>query len=70
MEMTGLDVKKSHIMEVCCVITNNDLEVLATGPKLIVHQPQSTLDAMDQWCRETHAKVRLGIAFCCLSIIN
>lgn len=57
--MTGLDVKTNKIMEVCCVITNNDLEVLATGPEMIVHHPQSTLDAMDEWCLETHAKVRI-----------
>lgn len=57
MEMTGLDVKTNRIMEVCCVITNNDLDVLATGPQLILHHPQSTIDAMDDWCRNTHAKV-------------
>lgn len=58
MEMTGLDVKRDRIMELSCVITNNDLDVLATGPTLIVHHPQSTLDAMNEWCRTTHAKVR------------
>lgn len=66
MEMTGLNVKADRIMEVCCVITNNDLEVLATGPPLVVHQPQSRLDAMDEWCRKTHAKVshtRVAIPF-------
>lgn len=57
MEMTGLDVRKDRIMEVCCVITNNDLDIIATAPPLIVHHPRERLDAMDEWCRNTHEKV-------------
>lgn len=56
--MTGLDVKVETIMEIICVITNNDLEVIATGPQLVIQHDQAALDSMDEWCRTTHAKVK------------
>lgn len=58
LEMTGLDVNKETIMEIICVITNNELEVIATGPELIIRHEQNVLDQMDDWCRKTHAKVK------------
>lgn len=58
LEMTGLDVKMETIMEIICVITNNDLEVIATGPQLVIQHDQAALDSMDEWCRTTHAKVK------------
>lgn len=69
LEMTGLDVNRETIMEIVCVITNNDLDVIATGPELVIRHDQAALDAMDEWCRTTHAKVgtSLGTLFFCLS---
>ena len=56
MEMTGLDPAKERIIEVAVVITEPDLTVVAEGPVLVVHQPDSLLDAMDSWNRSTHGK--------------
>ena len=56
MEMTGLDPIKERIIEVAVVITESDLTVVAEGPVLVVHQPDSLLDAMDSWNKSTHGK--------------
>lgn len=57
MEMTGLNVDTDRIMEVACIITNNDLRILAEGPNIVIHQPDSVLNVMDKWCTDTHTKV-------------
>lgn len=64
MEMTGLSPRRDRIMEVCCVITNNELDIVATAPQLIVHHSRERLDAMDEWCRNTHEKVSARIVHC------
>ncbi|MDO9026162.1 oligoribonuclease [Zwartia sp.] len=56
MEMTGLDPEKERIIEVAVVVTEPDLTVVAEGPVLVIHQPDSLLDAMDSWNRSTHGK--------------
>ena len=56
MEMTGLDPERERIIEVAVVVTDVQLEVVAEGPVLVVHQPDSLLDAMDNWNRSTHSK--------------
>jgi len=56
MEMTGLDPERERIIEVAVVVTDAHLEIIAEGPVLVVHQPDSLLDAMDNWNRSTHSK--------------
>lgn len=56
MEMTGLYPESNHIIEVAIVITDNELNTVAEGPTLVVHQSDSVLDAMDDWNKSTHAK--------------
>ncbi|OZI19589.1 oligoribonuclease [Bordetella genomosp. 9] len=56
MEMTGLDPEKERIIEVAVVVTEPDLTVVAEGPALAIHQPDSLLDAMDSWNKATHGK--------------
>lgn len=56
MEMTGLDPEKERIIEVAVVVTEPDLTVVAEGPVLVIHQPDTLLDAMDNWNRSTHGK--------------
>lgn len=57
MEMTGLDVNSDRIMEVACLITDNNLNIVAEGPNIVIHQPDSVLATMDEWCTSTHTKV-------------
>lgn len=56
MEMSGLDPETCHILEIASLVTDNDLNLVAEGPCLIVHQPDSVLDAMDEWNTEHHGK--------------
>jgi oligoribonuclease len=56
MEMTGLEPETDRIIEVAVVVTEPDLTVVAEGPVLVVHQPDSVLDAMDSWNKNTHGK--------------
>ncbi|MBE03159.1 oligoribonuclease [Marinobacter lutaoensis] len=54
LEMTGLDPDRERIIEIASIVTDADLNVIAEGPVIAVHQPDSVLDAMDEWCTRTH----------------
>jgi oligoribonuclease len=54
MEMSGLLAERDVILEIATLITTPDLEVIAEGPVLAVHQPDAVLTAMDDWNREHH----------------
>src|SRR5690554_3770255 len=56
LEMTGLDPERERIIEVATLITDNDLNLIAEGPIIAVHQPDTLLDAMDEWCTRTHGE--------------
>jgi oligoribonuclease len=59
MEMTGLQPDSDRVIEIAMLVTDAQLNVLATGPVLVVYQPQEVLDAMDAWNKSTHAKTGL-----------
>lgn len=54
LEMTGLDTQRDTIIEIATVVTNKQLEILAEGPVLAIHQPDSILNAMDEWNTRQH----------------
>ena len=54
LEMTGLNPDRDRIIEIATIVTDADLNILAEGPVLAIHQPEVVLDQMDQWNRETH----------------
>ncbi|KAH7328892.1 ribonuclease H-like domain-containing protein [Stachybotrys elegans] len=55
-EMTGLNPDTEEILEIYCIVTTGNLEVLdEEGFHAVVHFPQSRLDQMDEWCTRTHA---------------
>jgi oligoribonuclease len=56
MEMTGLAPDTDRILEVAVIVTNSQLEVVAEGPVVVVHQSDATLDKMDAWNKGTHSK--------------
>lgn len=53
MEMTGLNLRKDRIMEIACLISDNSLNVLAEHPSIIINQPDTLLESMDEWCTKT-----------------
>jgi oligoribonuclease len=56
LEMTGLDPDKDLIIEIATVITDKNLNVLAEGPVLAVHQSDAALAAMDDWNQQHHGQ--------------
>ena len=56
LEMTGLNEEIDHIIEIASIVTDGDLNVLAEGPVIAIHQPQSVLDLMDEWNQTTHGQ--------------
>src|SRR5262245_49240924 len=54
LEMTGLDPDRERIIELAAVITTGELDVVAEGPELVVHQPDEILAAMDAWNTQHH----------------
>ena len=64
LEMTGLDPEIDTILEIATIITDGNLNIIAEGPNIVIHQPDAVLDGMDEWNTTHHgasgltAKVR------------
>jgi len=56
LEMTGLDTQKDVIIEIATVITDSELNILAEGPVLAIHQSDDILNAMDDWNTRQHGQ--------------
>lgn len=56
LEMTGLDPLHDRIIEIATLVTDSDLNIIAEGPQLVVHQSDALLDSMDEWCTNQHGK--------------
>jgi oligoribonuclease len=56
MEMTGLNPDTDRIIEAALVITDSQLNTVAEGPVLVVHQADAILSGMDKWNTSTHSK--------------
>lgn len=56
LEMTGLDPDNDLIIEIATVVTDKNLNILAEGPVLAIHQADSVLDAMDDWNQKHHGQ--------------
>jgi oligoribonuclease len=54
LEMTGLDTFNDVIIEIATVVTDKNLNKLAEGPVIAIHQPTSVLNAMDEWNQQHH----------------
>ena len=54
LEMTGLDAEFHSIVEIAALITDDDLEIVAIGPDLVIHQPNEALARMDDTVRTMH----------------
>ena len=56
LEMTGLEPGRHAIVEIATLVTDDDLQVVAEGPDLVVHQPPEALALMDDFVRKMHTK--------------
>ena len=55
LEMTGLKPETDVILEVATIVTDSDLNELAQGPIIAIHQTESVLAGMNDWCQRHHA---------------
>jgi oligoribonuclease len=54
LEMTGLDHTRDVIVEIATLITDDELNIIAEGPDLVIHQPDDVLAGMDPVVVEMH----------------
>ncbi|WP_241503991.1 oligoribonuclease [Pelagibaculum spongiae] len=56
LEMTGLEPQQDRIIEIATIVTDADLNTIAEGPVIAVHQSDEILSNMNDWCIEHHGK--------------
>jgi oligoribonuclease len=56
LEMTGLDHTSEVIVEIATIVTDDDLNVIAEGPDIVVHQDDDVLARMDPFVVEMHTR--------------
>jgi oligoribonuclease len=56
LEMTGLDTDNDHIIEIATIVTDSNLNTIAEGPVIAVHQSDAVLGAMDEWNTRQHGQ--------------
>lgn len=56
LEMTGLNPDTDLIIEIATIVTDKNLNTLAQGPVLAVHQSDEALAAMDEWNQNHHGQ--------------
>ena len=61
LEMTGLDTQNDVIIEIATIITDSELNELAEGPMIAVHQSDAIMGAMDDWNTNQHGKSGLTV---------
>lgn len=54
LEMTGLDTFSDLIIEIATIVTDKDLNVLAKGPMIAIHQTNTIMAGMDAWNTKQH----------------
>ena len=59
LEMSGLDPEENTILEIATLITDFNLNVVAEGPVIAIHQTDELLDSMDEWNTNCHKKTGL-----------
>jgi oligoribonuclease len=56
LEMTGLEPDTDVIVEIATLVTDDDLNIVAEGPDLVIHQPAAVLSIMKPIVVEMHTK--------------
>ena len=54
-ETTGLDVHKDKILEISCVITDSDLNLISEHEPMVIHQSDEFIQKnLSEWCKKQH----------------
>lgn len=56
LEMTGLEPDRHTIVEIACLITDSELEIVDDGIDIVVHADEQALGEMDDFVRKMHTK--------------
>jgi oligoribonuclease len=56
LEMTGLDPRRHVIVEIASILTDDDLEIIAEGPDLVIYADAEQLAEMDDFVTDMHAR--------------
>ena len=56
LEMTGLDTQNDVIIEIATIVTDSELNEIAEGPMLAIHQSDEIMAGMDDWNTNQHGK--------------
>lgn len=54
LEMTGLSPEKDVIIEIASIVTDSNLNIIAEGPEIAIHQPEENLKNLSEWVEQTH----------------
>ncbi len=54
LEMTGLNPVKHVILEIASIVTDDNLEIVAEGPNIVINHPEEIMKDMETWSREHH----------------
>lgn len=60
LEMTGLLPDSDQIIEIATIVTDKNLNVVAEGPDIVIHQPEEVLARMDSWNQRQHTNSGLA----------
>ena len=55
LEMTGLIPESDRIIEIATIVTNTDLQIIAEGPVIAIHQSAAVMSSMDEWNQRHHS---------------
>jgi oligoribonuclease len=55
-EMTGLDLQRDALIEIACLVTDGELQVLGDGVDIVMHADESALAGMPDVVRDMHAR--------------
>lgn len=56
LEMTGLEPTRDVIVEIATLVTDDELNIVAEGPDLVVHQSDEALALMDKFVVDMHTR--------------
>ena len=56
LEMTGLDSDNDKIIEIATIVTDSELNILAEGPMIAIHQSDEIMKGMDEWNTNQHGQ--------------
>ena len=70
LEMTGLSPETDVIVEIATILTDDDLNIVAEGPDLVIHQPPSALANMDDVVVQMHTRSGLLVAIAASTVTH